>query len=105
VDLGAFNEDTLDNEGMISWSINRYQGKRTGTGAGVRIAAIVAAEPFVHTKTEIAKMCSGKVEDIYKVFESMVQKGEVISQKGPHVEKTRTVNRDLWGPGPGAGKA
>jgi hypothetical protein len=99
IDIGPFNDDTMDNEGDITWTVQRSTGKQAGSGGSTtRILSIVTAHPFEYSKAQIVAQCSGKKNAAEAVFTSMMFKGQIEKQKLPRLEGNRMVKRDLWGP-------
>lgn len=99
VDLGPFDDDTLDNEGHISWTVQRSSDKQAGGGSTTaHILSIVTAHPFEYTKAQIVAQCPGKKDTAEGVFTSVMFKGQIEKQKLPRLEGNRMVTRDLWGP-------
>jgi hypothetical protein len=99
VDLGPFDDDTLDNEGDIAWTVQRSSGKPSGNGSTTaHILSIVTAHPFEYTRTQILQRCPGKKDAADGVFTSMMRNGLIEKQNLPRLEGNRMVKRDLWGP-------
>lgn len=99
IDIGPFNDDKMDNEGDITWAVQRSSGKRTGVGSiTVQILSVVTAHPFEYTKAQIVAQCSGKKDAAESVFTSLMFKGQIEKQYLPRLEGNRMVKRDLWGP-------
>ena len=99
IDIGPFNDDKMDNEGDITWAVQRSSGKRTGSGStSTLILSIVSAHPFEYTKAQIVAQCPGKKDFAEGVFTSLLFKGQIEKQKLPRLEGNRMVTRDLWGP-------
>jgi hypothetical protein len=99
VDIGPFDDDTMDNEGDITWTVHPSSGKHTGSGGtSARILSIVTTHPFEYTKAQIVAQCPGKKDLAEGVFTSLQFKGQIEKQKLPRLEGNRLVKRDLWGP-------
>jgi len=100
VDLGAFDDDTMDNEGDISWSITRT----TGTSATRRtdqyseIISRVIAEPFKYTKTGLLDLIPGNATSARKTLAKAVADGSVVVTPTAAPENGRLVTRDRYGP-------
>ncbi|MGA2307692.1 MAG: AAA family ATPase [Acidimicrobiales bacterium] len=100
IDLGAFDDDTMDNEGDISWSISRT----TGTVAARRndqhseIIRRVLAEPFKYTKSGLLDLIPGNAMNARKTLAKAVADGLVIVTPTPGPERGRMVIRDRYGP-------
>ena len=99
VDLGPFDDDTLDNEGDITWTVHRSSGKRGGSGGTADfILALVTQHPFEFTKSQIVTTCGGRKTDAENVFRAMVLNGTIEMQSVLRKEGTRQVTREVWGP-------
>jgi hypothetical protein len=99
VDLGPFDDDTLDNEGDITWTVQRSPSKLSGNGSTTaHILSIVTAHPFEHTTTQIVDQCPGKKDTADGVFTSMMFNSQIEKQHLPRLEGNRMVRRDVWGP-------
>jgi hypothetical protein len=100
VDLGAFDDDTMDNEGDISWSITRT----TGTSATRRtdqyseIISRVIAEPFKYMKTGLLDLIPGNATSARKTLAKAVADGSVVVTPTAAPENGRLVTRDRYGP-------
>ncbi len=99
VNIGPFDDDTMDNEGEISWSVKRSSGKRGGSsGTADFIFSLVTQHPFEYTKTQIVAQCNGKKAAVGRVFQAMVMNGRIEMRTLSRQEGSKQVTRDLWGP-------
>ena len=99
VDLGPFDDDTLDNEGDITWTVQRSSGKRGGaSGTADFILNFVTQHPFEFSKSQIVNTCSGKKADVGHVFQAMGLTGKIEMHTIKRQEGTRQVTREVWGP-------
>jgi hypothetical protein len=106
IDIGPFDDDTMDNEGEITWSVTKHIGSRLASGSTANlILALVTTEPFLHTQTEILAACAGHDHDKRDVFRGLSFGGKIVSQPGKHAEGNRFVTRDLWGPNYAVGES
>lgn len=98
IDLGVFDDDTMDNEGDITWTVQRSSGKQGGSsGTADFILTLVAQRPFELTKTQIMNACGGRKTDAENVFRSMVLTGKIEMQVVKRKEGRRQVTREVWG--------
>jgi hypothetical protein len=99
VDLGPFDDDTMDNEGDITWTVQRSSGKRGGSsGTADSILNLITQHPFEFTKTQIVNACGGRKTDAENVFRAMGLAGIIEMQSVRRSEGTRQVTREVWGP-------
>ena len=99
IDLGAFDDDTMDNEGDITWTVQRSSGKQGGSsGTADSILNLVTQHPFEFTKTQIVNACGGRKPDAENVFRAMRLTGKIERQLAKRTEGTRQVTREVWGP-------
>ena len=99
IDLGSFDDDTMDNEGDITWTVQRSSGRLSGNGSiTAQILSIVTAHPFEYTRTQILQRCPGRKDIAEGVFTSMTFNRQIEKQNLPRLEGNRMVKRDLWGP-------
>jgi hypothetical protein len=99
VDLGPFDEDTMDNEGDITWTVQRSSGKRgSSSGTAEFILNLVTQHPFEFTKTQIVNACGGRKPDVENVFLTMKLGGKIEMRSVKRKEGPRQVTREVWGP-------
>jgi hypothetical protein len=99
VDLGPFDDDTMDNEGDIAWMVKRSSGKRGGSsGTADFILNLVTQPPFEFTKSQIVNTCSGKKAAAGDVFRAMGLTGKIEMHTVKRQEGSRQVTREVWGP-------
>jgi hypothetical protein len=99
VDIGPFDDDTMDNEGDITWTVQRSSGKRGGSsGTADFILNLVTQRPFEFTKSQIVNNCNGKKTAVEQVFQAMGMTGKIEMHTVKRQEGTRQVTREVWGP-------
>lgn len=99
VDLGPFDDDTMDNEGDITWTVQRSSGKRGGSsGTADFILNLVTQHPFEFSKTQIVEKCDGNNTTVKQVFLAMKSSGHIEMRSMKRREGTRQVTREVWGP-------
>ncbi|MFZ2057017.1 MAG: AAA family ATPase [Acidimicrobiales bacterium] len=99
VDLGPFDDDTMDNEGDIAWMVKRSSGKRSGSsGTADFILNLVTQHPFEFTKTQIVNACGGKKAAAGDDFRAMGLTGKIEMHTVKRQEGSRQVTREVWGP-------
>jgi hypothetical protein len=99
IDIGPFNDDSMDNEGPITWTVQRATGRRGGSsGTADYILNLVTQRPFEFTKSQIVSNCNGKKTAVEQVFQALGLAGKIEMHTVKRQEGSRQVTREVWGP-------
>lgn len=102
IELGRFDEELGEFDGDLTWTINTHAEADGTAGRTAKardlILDIVADMPWAFTKTEVRDRVKGDRGAFDAAWDELHDGQDIVAERLPHAEGTRTVTRDLWAP-------
>lgn len=97
LNIGRFDPDTGEFDGIITWEIGRHATGPTEALADT-ILDILADMPWAYTKTQVRERAGAKITRFNEVWDELRAGGHIVAERLRRVEEGRSTPRDLWAP-------